>query len=122
MDDTRRKYIAEIRSNWRPFLEKLADTVHPPYPSRPGWGPSDEAWYQMVAHLDSVAAAYVAWQSTGISINECGPVSDAHLAELIEPCLDNEADRRVFLAACKQLASEWRKLEGNDSEYPPTEE
>jgi hypothetical protein len=121
MDDNIRTYIARIRSRWRPFLEQLADAVHPHDSSRLGWGPSDEAWLIMVGHLDGVAAAYVAWQASGISINDCGPVSDARLAELIEPCLSNEADRRVFLATCKQLASEWRELERNGFEYPPTE-
>jgi hypothetical protein len=106
MEDNIRAYIARFGPRWRPFLEKLADAVHPPDSSRPGWGPSDEAWMNLVDHLDSVAAAYVAWQSTGISINERGPVSDARLFELIEPCIFDEADRRVFLATCKQFVSD----------------
>src|SRR5208337_4494769 len=105
MDDNLRKYIAEISRTWRPFLEKLADAVHPHDLSRRGWGPSDEAWMNMVNHLDGVAASYVAWQAAGLSANERGHVSDARLAELIAPCILDEADRRVFLATCKQLVS-----------------
>ncbi len=122
MNDKTRKFIAEIRSRWRPFLEQLADTVHPHDPSRPGWGPSDEEWFQLVAHLDGVAAAYVAWQAAGVSINDCGSVSDVRLFELIEPCIRSETDRRIFLAACKQLASDWQELRRSGFEYSPTEE
>jgi hypothetical protein len=109
MDDNTRKYIAKIGTRWRPFLEQLADAVYPHDTSRLGWGPADESWIQLVAHLDNAATAYVAWQAARVSINEFGPVSDARLFELIEPCIRSETDRRAFLAACKQLASDWRE-------------
>jgi hypothetical protein len=103
-------YVAKLESRWRPFLEKLADAEHPHDSSRPGWGPQDEAWIQMVNHLDGIAAAYVAWQAEGKTINECGPIDDARLLELIEPCIRHEADRRVFLATCKHHVAEWQEL------------
>jgi hypothetical protein len=110
MNKPMRAYIAELEPKWRPFLEKLADSQHPHDESRPGWGPQDEAWIQMVAHLDHVAAAYAAWHGAGYLINDFGPVDDARLVELVEPCLTRDADRRVFLATCQQFARDLRAL------------
>ena len=109
--------IAKLERSWRPFLERIADAEHPLDPSRPG---CNEAWFQLVNHLNGLAAAYVAWQGQGRTINEYGPVDDARFIELIEPCIRNEADRRVFLATCKRLADEWREL--NESEPEPESE
>ena len=106
--------IARLQKSWRPYLEKLADAEHPIDPLRPG---SNEAWFHLVDHLDHLATAYVAWQGQGKIINEYGEVDDARLIELIEPCIRNEADRRVFLATCKHFAAEWREL----NKRPPEE-
>jgi hypothetical protein len=109
-----REHIAMLETNWRPFLEKLADTVHPRDPSnpdRPDWTPEDESWWQLVNYLDGVTVAYVAWQSEGLTVNEhASPVDDARILELIEPCGLSEADRRVFVLTCQQLVQDRRKL------------
>lgn len=109
MDDKLRLYIAEIEPKWRAFLDRLADEHHPYDAGRPGWGPQDEAWLKTRHHLDAVAAAYVAWHVDGKAVNEPGLVDDARLLELIELCVPSDADRRVFLAICQQLAREWRE-------------
>jgi hypothetical protein len=108
MNDEIRAYHKELGPKWHSFLEQLADAQHPRDPNRVGWGPEDEAWRDTYLHLDHAAAAYVAWQANGIVINEWGPVDDRRLLELIEPYVAGEADRRVFLATCQRLMSEWQ--------------
>lgn len=111
MNEKTRKYIAKLESNWPQFLENLADKVHPSDPRRLDWTPDHESWFQLVRHLDGIAAAYVAWQGTGCIVNEHEPVDDARILELIEPCGFSETDQHVFLLACKQLLRDFRELQ-----------
>jgi len=109
MDEGLRAYLAELGPKWDAFLDQLADLEHPHDPATRGWAPGDEAWFQARRHLDRIAAAYVAWQADGIAVNQCGQgMDDARLLELIEPYIQREASRRVFLATCQQLAQEWK--------------
>lgn len=119
MNDEIRAYISLIEPQWHRFLEQVADAQHPRDPDRAGWGPEDEAWRATYLHLDHVAAAYVAWNAKGITINEWGPVDDRRLMELVEPYIRGEADRRVFLATCQRLMCEWRNLDPPEPEFEP---
>jgi hypothetical protein len=121
MNEKMREYITKIQPQWRPFLEKLADTVHAHNPKRRGWGPEDESWANLVNHLDGIAAAYVAWQGARISLNEHGAVDDARILELIEPCGLSEADQRVFVSACQQCLRDWRELQRKISDEAENE-
>jgi hypothetical protein len=115
MDDKIREYIDRIKPNWRPFLERLADTVHAHNPERQGWGPEDESWIKLVNHLDGVATAYVAWQGLGISENGYGPIDDARVLELIQPCGLSQIDQQVFLTSCRQFLKDLLKIKARIS-------
>jgi hypothetical protein len=108
-------HLASLRESWRIFLERLADVEHPHDSSRQGWGPEDEWWIKLVNYPDGLAAAYVAWNATAEAISDYGPLDDARLVELIEPCLRREKDRRTFLARCKREAAAFRTLAGGKS-------
>ena len=107
VDDAIREYHAALGPKWRAFRERLADAEHPMDPAATGPG-IHEPWFKLVRHLDEVAAAYVAWQVDGVSINGWTSVDDERLRELIEPCLRSDSDKRVFLLTCQRLAAEWR--------------
>jgi len=115
------KYLALIEPQWHPFLEKIADTVHPLDPAPHRWSPQDESWFKLVNHLNGIAAAYVAWQGAGTLINEHGDIDDARVLELIQPCGLSETNQRLFLSVCQQLVRDLQKLQQDASEEAGTE-